>query len=107
MSIEDTQIVDFISTDPISGDVVLTATDHLEWGDRHHLMALQDKLNSYLAFIESGEVYESYPNAEGKKLRIEVICKCPPDEEGKSFLGRAGEVIGRAGFGFGYRVHEI
>src|SRR5690606_21130206 len=107
MSIEDTQVIDFISARPNSGEVVLTVTDHLEWGESQHLVMLQDKLNSYLAFIESGEILECYPNAKGSKLRIEVVCKFPPDEEGRNFLGRAGEVVNKAGFVFGYRVHEI
>jgi len=107
MSIEDTQVVDFISARPNSGEVVLTVTDHLEWGESQHLVMLQDKLNSYLAFIESGEILECYPNAKGSKLRIEVVCKFPPDEEGRNFLGRAGEVVNKAGFAFAYRVYEI
>jgi hypothetical protein len=107
MSIEDTQVIDIISTDPNAEEVVLTATDHLEWGGKEHLMTLQDKLNAYIAFIESGEIFESYPNAKGKKLKIDVVCKYQPDEEGRKFLAQCGEAVENAGFGFGYRVHEI
>ena len=105
MSIEDTQVIDFISKDPKSDEVVLTATDHLEWGESEHLMNLQDKLNAYLAFIESGEIFESNPDAKGKKLKIDLVCKYPPDEEGRKFLDLCGEAVENAGFGF--RVHEI
>jgi hypothetical protein len=107
MSIENAKVVDFIGTEPDSGYVTLTATDHLEWGDRDHLMKLQDKINSYLAFIESGEIFDSYPNAKGKQLKLDVVCKYEPDEEAKVFFARCKEVITNAGFEFGYRVHQI
>ena len=107
MSIEDTQVIDIISSAPDGSSATLTATDHLEWGSREHLMMIQEKLNSYLAFIESGEIFNSYPQAKGKDLILEVVCKYEPDEEGKKFLALCGEAISNAGFSFGHRVHEI
>jgi hypothetical protein len=107
MSIEDTQVIDIISSAADGGSVTLTATDHLEWGNREHLMMIQDKLNAYLAFMESGEIFDTYPKAKGKELKLEVVCKYEPDEEGKKFLTLCGEVISNAGFSFRYRVHEI
>lgn len=107
MSIENTQVIDIISSAPDGSSTTLTATDHLEWGGREHLMAIQEKLNAYLAFIESGEIFDSYPIAKGTELRIEVVCKYEPDEEGRKFLALCGDAILNAGFSFGYRVHEI
>lgn len=66
MSIEDSKVIDIIGMAPDGSFVTLTATDHLEWGTREHLMMIQEKLNSYLAFIESGELFDTYPNAKGK-----------------------------------------
>jgi hypothetical protein len=54
MTIEDARIVDFIGVDPVTGHVVLTITDHLPWDSDEHVLLLQDKLNRYLAFVESG-----------------------------------------------------
>ncbi|WP_407059149.1 DUF6572 domain-containing protein [Ralstonia syzygii subsp. celebesensis] len=31
-----------------------------------HLLLLQEKINCYLRFIESGEIYNSFPSAEGR-----------------------------------------
>lgn len=107
MSIEQANVIDFMSTDPVSGSVTLTATDHLEWGSREHLLLIQEKLNSYLAFVESGEILESYPAAEGRLIRIFVICQFEPDEEGARFLSLCGEVIKNAGLDFGCRVKNI
>src|SRR5437868_13420758 len=57
MSIEQTEIVDFVNSDRETGDLWLTISDHLEW-DRNsgeHLVLLQNQLNAYFRFIESGE----------------------------------------------------
>ncbi|MBK7685679.1 MAG: hypothetical protein IPJ25_06405 [Rhodocyclaceae bacterium] len=107
MSIEDAQVIDIISSAPDGSFTTLTATDHLDWGSREHLMMLQEKLNAYLAFIESGEIFDSYPKAKGTKLKLEVVCKYEPDEEGSKFLALCGDAILNAGFSFGYRVDEI
>ena len=107
MSVEESQLIDIVSTAKDGSSVTLTATDHLEWGDKEHLMMIQEKLNSYLAFVESGEIYGSYPNAKGKEIKIDIICKFHPDEEGVKFLGLCQEAIDNAGFPFSYKVNEI
>jgi hypothetical protein len=107
MSIEESQVIDIISTAKDGSSVTLTATDHLEWGGKEHLMMIQEKLNSYLAFVEGGEVFESYPDAKGKEIKIDIVCKFHPDEEGVKFLGLCQEAIENAGFLFCYKVNEI
>lgn len=100
MSISDTDKIDFISTKVDSETVVLTISDHLEWGNIEHLETLQEKLNSYLRFIENGEIYDIYPNAKGKKLKINIRLKYPPDEDGKEFLNKCTEIILSSGYQF-------
>lgn len=43
--------------------------------DTEHISLLQAKLNSYLRFVESGEIYQSYPNAEGRQILIDIVGK--------------------------------
>jgi hypothetical protein len=65
MSVEDKNKINAISTN--KEDVVaLTISDHLEW-DSGHLLILQEKINSYLHFIESGQMHGSYPDTVDKK----------------------------------------
>lgn len=71
------------------------------------MLTIQEKLNSYLAFIESGEIYDTYPNAKGKVIAIKVMCMYPPDDEGRVFFEKCREVINSAGFNFFYAVKEI
>lgn len=108
MTVEDRNVIDFISLTRDEREVHLTVSDHLDWTDidRHRLI-LQSKLNDYLRFVESGEVYESYPKAKGKRVVIEVIAQYAPNSEGRSFLRRAGVIIEGAGLGFRFRVATL
>lgn len=62
MGLEQAAVIDFIGIDEVSGVVHLTIADAREW-DADHLRVLQEKLNAYLAFVESGELYSAYPSA--------------------------------------------
>lgn len=107
MSVEQANVIDTIGIDPVTGSVTMTATDHLEWESDEHLLLLQNKLNAYLAFVESGEIFETYPAAVGKSVKFDVVCKFPPDDKALQFFALCSEVVRSAGFEFGYRVREI
>jgi hypothetical protein len=99
MTVENPRAVDFVSIDHESGTVVLTIADHLPWdeGDAH-LMTLQEKLNAYLAFIESGELVKSAPEAAGRKVRIALVHREPLTAAAVYFLTMAQDVVREAGF---------
>ena len=107
MTVEETDKIDFITTKKGSDTVSLIVSDHLEWSDPEHLHALQEKINTYLAFIESGELYQTYPNAQGKKLKIDVKLKHAPDEAGTDFLNKCADTVLSAGLQFDYEVMDI
>lgn len=99
MTVEQAGVIDFVGINRETGEVVLTISDHLDWADSiAHQTILQKKFNSYLAFVESGEIFESYPDARGRRVVIRVVFKNPPDGAGKDFLVRARKVIESAGF---------
>lgn len=102
MSIAETKVIDIIVVPEWEPDnVVLVITDHLPWGDKaeqgEHLLLLQEKINTYIAFIESGELLESYPPGKGKnpKIRINGLYVLP--EQGEFFIDRVAEVLKGAG----------
>lgn len=98
MSVEDEGVVDIIGIERQSA-VVLTISDHLDWSDTlRHQTILQAKLNRYLAFVESGELLESYPAGKGLSVKFKVVFKFKPDAEAQEFLRKAKEVIESAGF---------
>jgi hypothetical protein len=95
MTIEEPNRVDAIGIDKRSGNVVLTISDHLGWenNSRQHLEQLQEKINSYLAFIEGGELEVTYPEAVGRKVTISILAKCAPTNDLIDFLGEAREIL--------------
>jgi hypothetical protein len=101
MSIEQTDLVDIISTNRMTGGVVLTICDHLDWSDGiAHQLLLQTKLNRYLAFVESGEILHSCPNAKEGAIIFQEVFRFVPDEGGRALLAKARPIIESAGFGF-------
>lgn len=100
MSIIQIDIIDIISNTP-NGKVMLTISDHLPWDKKNeHLLLLQEKLNKYLQFIESGEIFESYPAAKNQKIIISLSMQYEPNQDTLIFLNRCKEVISNAGIDF-------
>jgi hypothetical protein len=100
MSIDQTNSIDFATIDKASGDLWLTISDHLPWegyeGD--HLVLLQNKLNTYLRFIESGEVFRKVPDAEGRTIVINLVGKFPLSQKADRFFEKAQAAVEGAGF---------
>ena len=83
LGLDNPSVVDAVGTDRKSGEIVLTIADSWNWDDsRAHLLALQEKINSYLGFVESGEIYDAYPSAVGQVLRIEIVSRYAIPEVG-------------------------
>ena len=80
MTIDDPQVVDFSSFDEQSLELRLLIADHLPWHEngREHLLALLEKLNVYVAYIESGQVFESHPRARSDRIVIGLCCLHAP-----------------------------
>jgi hypothetical protein len=106
MSVEQIDKIDVISNTP-NGKVELTIADHLEWNDEeNHLLILQEKLNSYLDFVESGQILKDYPNAINKEIVISVVMKYTPTKKPLIFLSDCEKFMQNAGFEFKWEVAE-
>ncbi len=106
MSVFDTHVIDIIGTDKTTGECILTITDHLSWDDPNHLITLQDKLNAYLAFIESGEILKKYPESGRQEIRIQLVTKYEPNDSARNFLARVQSTIQSAGYAFSWGIAE-
>jgi hypothetical protein len=104
MAIDQTDVVDFIGVDRKMQRVVLSISDHLLWEDDNHLGLLQSKINKYLDFIESGEIYKVYPNAKDKAICINLICKYQPNANAKEFIDYVKTAIHDTNISFFYEV---
>jgi len=99
MTIEQTNVIDIIGHDKENNKLNLIISDHLEWDEENEkLLLLQEKINSYLAFLESEEILEHYPNSKYEAYVIKIISKYKPNEEAEKFLNLAKETIIEAGF---------
>ena len=100
MSVDQADTIDFATIDKVSGDLRLTISDHLPWDENegNHLVLLQSKLNAYLRFIESGEVFNKAPDAKGRSILINVVGKFPLSQNADVFFERARASIEAAGF---------
>jgi hypothetical protein len=99
MSVDETDKVDFITIEKHSGDVLLGISDHLDWDENEgeHLLLLQEKLNAYLRFVESGEIYETAPATKGRSIVILIFGKFPLSDQAEKFVELAGGAIKDAG----------
>ena len=105
MSVEDPKTIDIVSVGSAPNTALLIVSDHLEWTESlEHELALQEKLNAYLRFVESGELYDRFPKATGNRIEFRVVFLHEPDEKGKAFLGRVEMAIQNAGFHFSFQV---
>lgn len=104
MSVDNSKTVDAIGVDKLTDEAVLTISDHLQWSDSEHLHLLQEKINSYFAFIKNGEIFETYPTARGRDIRIDVVCKFEPNEVATQFLSKAADWASDAGLSLSWRA---
>jgi hypothetical protein len=106
MSLNDSNVVDAVGFEQLSNTVVLNILDSSTWDDElSHLLALQTKLNSYFAFVESGQVYEAYPEAIGRPLRIDIIGREPLPPTAITFLEKASEIAAQLSMKIAFRFY--
>ncbi len=104
MSVDQTQVIDVVSKGK-DGTIVLSISDHLDWKNtKQHLMILQEKINTYLSFVDSGEIYEKYPEAKGHAIQIDVRFHYQPSMEGCAFLAKVKPIVEESGYSFRFEL---
>ncbi|MGJ8655327.1 MAG: DUF6572 domain-containing protein [Akkermansiaceae bacterium] len=107
MSIDQPNLIDSLTTRTTDNTCIVAIADHLEWDNREHLLALQNKLNNYLSFIESGEIYQSRPDAINQEIEISICCLHTPETtDDLKFLQFARNTIQAAGFKFSVIINN-
>ena len=107
MAVSDKDKIDSIGTDSGFGNVILTINDDLSWRNEYeHLNILQDKINSYLEFIDNGELYKNYPNAEGKRIEILINFKNGITPKCQAYLNRVRNKLVILGIHVVYNIED-
>jgi hypothetical protein len=109
MSVLDVDMVDYVYMDDDDEIPVLVVSDPLTWGaadhDRH-LDALRDKLNTQIAFVETGQITAVWPPYSGGPVRVEVVARCRLSPAASSFYGVARAVMTRANMDLAFRLWD-
>lgn len=111
MPLARTHVVDWLGLDKETGHISLTLVDELDWSNEQgHLLLLEEKLNSYLAFIESGEVFERLVEEFDRRvpaetpINVEIIAKFDLTARSRAFMEYATQVFRDAGFSLSHKV---
>ena len=104
-TIEETDKIDAIGIDKENPYVILKIFDHLDWKkEENHLYLLQEKINKYLTFIESGQIYDAYSYAKDKEIIISISFKYTPTTNAINFLHETSRILTNAGYKLEYEV---
>ncbi len=99
MAIDDTNKIDILFKDR-EDHAVLVIADHLDWEEfdgGEHLLLLQEKLNTYLAFVDGGQMMKERPDLKGLPVVIQVDAMHAPSEKALQFYRVAGKAVADAG----------
>jgi hypothetical protein len=108
MTIDDPKMIDMIGVDSTTGKFVLTICDHKDWTEvRGHLLALQEKINSYIAFIQSGQLKRHHPNLDGTPVYIDIVGKESMPPMGSAFLAKMNDVLSQLGIQVRFRKIRV
>ena len=87
MSVIDTDKVDGIGIHKDGFQLVLLICEHLDWANEYdHLIQLQNKINSYISFIESRKYENIYADHNFSLFNIEIHFLYQPIENCQRFL---------------------
>lgn len=91
MAVTDKDVIDSIAYEEENHLLILQIYDHLGFEGKFeydHMMILQDKLNTYIWYIESGQYKEVYPETDflDYKYKINIYFMCEITELCKNFL---------------------
>jgi hypothetical protein len=99
MTVEQRKSIDMMGRSRNAAEYILGISDHLDWSDPDkHLLALQEKINDYVAAVESGELAEKAPESKNCRIIICVYGKYPLPERALAMYSRARATIREADF---------
>jgi hypothetical protein len=87
MSVIEKNKIDAMGKSKTANELILMIADHLDWENEYeHLIVLQDKINSYIGFIEARDFRETYPTDNFSGYIIEIHFQYEVSENCIKFL---------------------
>ena len=80
-------VVDLITDDPSTGEVVLVMLEERRWGtSADQLRELEAKFNAYLEYVLGGHMAQQYPAYAKKSVCFQIDCAENPRPEDRAFF---------------------
>ncbi len=87
MSVQETNVIDFVTYNPKQDRVMLVMVETRDWGNTGALLPeLQQKLNTYVGYAIDGRLVCDYPAYASKPVRIELRTQYPLTAGEQQFL---------------------
>lgn len=101
------RIVDLITSDRSTGEVVLKIFEPRPWGAvEDQLQQLEDKYNVYLGYVLDGFLTQQYPQYRDRPVRIHLECVEEPGDGEMPFLVAASRFAESQGLRFTWQRVE-
>jgi hypothetical protein len=98
--VQNPRVVDLIRPDA-AGGVELLMLETRPWGsDPLQLAQLEEKLNAYLGYVQTGALAREYPHYAGGPVRFRLECAAPPDGDAARILTAMREFCASDGIAF-------
>lgn len=106
MTVRDSDTVDSITRSSDGASVTLLMIEDRPFdGSRAQVEEVVAKVNTYLRFIQTGQIYRELPDTLGRELRVRLLCQqAPEDDLMRSALRMAGGMFARNSVDFGVEV---
>jgi hypothetical protein len=99
--VQNPMLMDLITLDPSSGNVVLVMIERRGWGaSAQQFQQIEEKINRYLGYVLDGFLVDQYPQYQGKSVEIRLDCAEPPHGDAVKFVEAAKHAIGAQGIEF-------
>ena len=80
-------VIDVVSLSPDGRDIALSLIETRPWDERgENLLDMQEKLKAYLDYVESGQLYQQYPEAKGRSVCFRLHAAYSPDAQTERFI---------------------
>lgn len=78
LNIENTDTIDGLAYEQETFSMILLLADGMDWSDmKRHLLLLQEKLNTYIWYIDSRQYEEKYPDVKRIEIRVSFLFEEP------------------------------
>jgi beta-galactosidase GanA len=104
-TVEERDVIDLVAVKP-EGDVILGLVWLGPLDSKERNLELQERINIYLAYWDSGQLVADFPDAAWKDITIRVMLDQEPGDEGQWFLGELTKLVKTLGVGFEYQLLE-